>query len=153
MHPERRLAVLQILNILAQYGYAAACNGIEGLHRLIEAFKHTYAVRMHLADPEFVDVNAVVADMLDPDFAASLRKQINDNVTFPPEYYGGRYRVFSTTFLHQFLPLRIILGNHSWHACHCKTKRRIFSTNLTKHNVGEYLDGVNWKITEQAISA
>ncbi|KAG0598252.1 hypothetical protein M758_12G058000 [Ceratodon purpureus] len=85
-------SLVLILNILAKYGYAAAYNGLQGLHRLIEAFKHTYAVRMNLADPDFVDVKAVVADMLDPDFAASLHKQIVDNSTFPPEYYGGRWR-------------------------------------------------------------
>lgn len=84
--------LLQILNILAKYGYAAAYNGLEGLHRLIEAFKHTYAVRMNLGDPDFVDVDSVVADMLDPNFAASLQSQIFDNTTFPTEYYGGRYK-------------------------------------------------------------
>lgn len=82
--------MLQILNILAKYGYAAALSGLQGLHRLIEAFKHTYAVRTNLGDPDFVDVNAVVADMLDPEFAASLQSQIVDNATFAPEYYGGR---------------------------------------------------------------
>lgn len=45
---------------------------------------------MNLADPKFIDVSKVVADMLNPDFAASLQKLIVDNRTFAPNYYGGR---------------------------------------------------------------
>ena len=105
-------ALLQILNILAKYGYAAALNGVEGLHRVIEAFKHTYAVRMNLGDPDFVDVSSVVADMLDPKFAASLQSQIVDNATFPPEYYGGRYTISVPKFNHACSCLKVSISQH-----------------------------------------
>lgn len=78
------------MNILAQYGQTLAMKGLLGIHRLIEAFKHTYAVRMNLADPAFVDVEPVISDMLSPTFASSLQKLILDNMTFAPTHYGGR---------------------------------------------------------------
>lgn len=58
-----------------------------GLHRTVETLKHMFAERMNLGDPKFVNITDVVADMLSPQFAQSLKKKIYDNTTFPPEYY------------------------------------------------------------------
>ncbi|XP_039044957.1 glutathione hydrolase 1-like [Hibiscus syriacus] len=80
-----------ILNILAQYAIPSGLSGSLGTHRLVEALKHAFAVRMNLGDPEFVDVTKVVADMLSPKFAQELRKTIYDNTTFGPKNYGGRW--------------------------------------------------------------
>eukprot|EP00249_Psilotum_nudum_P021610 c28171_g1_i6 orf=307-1956(+) len=85
------VGLVLILNILASYGAPSALNGILGLHRTIEAFKHMFAVRMNLGDPDFVNVTDVVNDMLSPEFARSLQQTINDNMTFEPQYYGGRW--------------------------------------------------------------
>lgn len=82
--------MLQILNILAAYRNVSDMKGTVGVHRLVEAFKHTYALRMHLADPAFADVNSVLKDMLSPAFAAELQKSIDDNRTREPRFYGGR---------------------------------------------------------------
>lgn len=81
---------MQILNILESYGSPGAVKGPLGLHRLIEAIKHMFAVRMYLGDPHFENVNEVVSKMLSPDFAKSIREKILDNTTFPPEYYMYR---------------------------------------------------------------
>lgn len=81
---------LQVLNILASYGVPSAAYGIVGLHRTIEAFKHMFALRMNLGDPEFVNITNVLSDMLSPKFAAELRKTIYDNMTFDPSHYGGK---------------------------------------------------------------
>lgn len=81
---------LQILNILAAFDDVAAIQGDLGIHHIVEAFKHTYAVRAYLGDPAFEDVRQIVADMKSPDFAASLQKTIADNTTFGPEHYGGK---------------------------------------------------------------
>ncbi|KAK8490845.1 hypothetical protein V6N13_076649 [Hibiscus sabdariffa] len=80
-----------ILNILAQYAIPTGISGSLGTHRLIEALKHAFAVRMNLGDPEFVDITRVVADMLSPKFAQELKKTINDSMTFGPKHYGGRW--------------------------------------------------------------
>ncbi|KAK8652765.1 hypothetical protein V6N13_126790 [Hibiscus sabdariffa] len=79
-----------ILNILAQYEILTGPSGPLGTHRLIESLKHAFSVRMNLGDPGFVNITAVVADMLSPQFAQELQKTINDSTTFGPEYYGGK---------------------------------------------------------------
>ncbi|KAI5056826.1 hypothetical protein GOP47_0028644, partial [Adiantum capillus-veneris] len=81
-----------VLNILAAYpDPLKAVNGSLGLHRTVEASKHAFALRMHLGDPDFADVKDLVSDMLNATYAAELQKRINDNRTFPPSYYGGRW--------------------------------------------------------------
>ncbi|XP_021274573.1 LOW QUALITY PROTEIN: gamma-glutamyltranspeptidase 1 [Herrania umbratica] len=84
-------SMMLALNILAQYGVPSGISGSLGIHRLIEALKHAFAVRMNLGDPDFVDVSKVVADMLSPKFAEELKKTIYDNMTFGPGHYGGRW--------------------------------------------------------------
>ncbi|XP_009126140.1 glutathione hydrolase 1 isoform X1 [Brassica rapa] len=84
-------AMMLVLNILSQYGIPSGVSGSLGVHRLIEALKHAFAVRMNLADPDFVDVTKVVSDMLSPEFAKDLKKKINDDKTFDPKYYGGMW--------------------------------------------------------------
>ncbi|GFQ07671.1 gamma-glutamyltranspeptidase 3 [Phtheirospermum japonicum] len=80
-----------VLNILNSYGSLDAAKGPLGLHRLIEALKHMFAIRMNLGDPYFVNIKETVADMLSPSFAKSIRDKIRDNTTFPPEYYMHRW--------------------------------------------------------------
>lgn len=81
---------MQVLNILDSYGNSDAAKGSVGLHRLIEALKHMFAVRMNLGDPDFVDISNAISDMLSPSFAMKLQQKIFDNTTFPPEYYMYR---------------------------------------------------------------
>lgn len=64
--------------------------GLLGLHRLIEAFKHMFAMRMNLGDPDFVNINQYVTDMLSPFFAKKIQQKIVDNTTFEPSYYMAR---------------------------------------------------------------
>ncbi|KAL6519156.1 Gamma-glutamyltranspeptidase 3 [Orobanche gracilis] len=81
----------QVLNVLDSYGNPDAIKGPLGLHRLIETLKHMFAIRMNLGDPDFVNINRTVSDMLSPLFAKSVREKIYDNTTFPPEYYMHRW--------------------------------------------------------------
>ncbi|PRQ50959.1 putative gamma-glutamyltransferase, Omega peptidase [Rosa chinensis] len=63
-----------------------AANGDLGLHRLIEALKHMFAIRMNLGDPAFVDTHEYASDMLSPSFAKEIQQKIFDNTTFPLEW-------------------------------------------------------------------
>lgn len=83
--------MMLLLNILAQYDLPSGLSGALGIHREIEALKHVFAVRMNLGDPDFVNVTGVVSDMLSRKFAEVLKKDINDNRTFDPNHYGGRW--------------------------------------------------------------
>ncbi|PON33587.1 Gamma-glutamyltranspeptidase [Parasponia andersonii] len=83
--------MILMLNILSQFGFPSGISGSLGVHRQIEALKHTFAVRMNLGDPDFVNVSKVLSDMLSRKFAEELRKDINDNRTFDPGHYGGRW--------------------------------------------------------------
>ncbi|CAN6466000.1 unnamed protein product [Victoria cruziana] len=85
------LGLSLVLNILASYGTGDAANGPLGVHRLIEALKHMFAIRMNLGDPDFVNVTSYQHDMLSPEFAAQLRKKILDNTTFAPNYYMPKW--------------------------------------------------------------
>ncbi|KAK6147792.1 hypothetical protein DH2020_018704 [Rehmannia glutinosa] len=74
---------VKVLNVLDSYGSGDAAEGPLGLHRLIEALKHMFAIRMNLGDPEFVNISETVSDMLSPSFAKRIREKIFDNTTFP----------------------------------------------------------------------
>ncbi|XP_021670769.2 glutathione hydrolase 3 isoform X2 [Hevea brasiliensis] len=85
------LAASKVLNIFDSYGTSVAAKGNLGVHRLIEALKHMFAVRMNLGDPKFVDIKKYVSEMLSPSYAKQIRTMIVDDTTFPPEYYMNRW--------------------------------------------------------------
>ncbi|OAY64936.1 Gamma-glutamyltranspeptidase 3 [Ananas comosus] len=76
-----------VLNILGSYKSPDAVKGFLGIHRLIEATKHMFALRMDLGDPDFVNITEVVSNMLSPSFAEKIKQKILDNTTFSPDYY------------------------------------------------------------------
>ncbi|BAT86496.1 hypothetical protein LR48_Vigan03g303100 [Vigna angularis] len=83
--------MILLLNILDQYNIPSGISGALGVHREIEALKHVFAVRMNLGDPDFVNITEVVSDMLSRRFAKVLKNDINDNKTFDPSHYGGKW--------------------------------------------------------------
>lgn len=85
------LGISLVLNILDSYGSTYAAMGSLGIHRLIEALKHMFAVRMNLGDPDFVNITETAANMLSPSFAKRIQQRIFDNTTFPSEYYMHRW--------------------------------------------------------------
>ncbi|XP_021894947.1 gamma-glutamyltranspeptidase 3-like isoform X2 [Carica papaya] len=85
------LGLSLVVNILNSYGSFYAANRSLGLHRLIEAMKHMFAVRMNLGDPDFVDIIEYIRKMLSPAFAKQIQQKIFDDTTFPPDYYLPRW--------------------------------------------------------------
>ncbi|KAJ8483665.1 hypothetical protein OPV22_016150 [Ensete ventricosum] len=85
------LGMSLVLNILGSYKSSDAVEGLLGVHRLIEALKHMFGLRMNLGDPDFVDVDEYVSDMLSSSFAHTLRQKIDDSTTFEPSYYLARW--------------------------------------------------------------
>lgn len=62
-------------------------------HRLIETFKHAYGHRTNLGDIHFEpSVREIYEDLIDPKFAAEIRKLILDDRTFEDmSYYGANF--------------------------------------------------------------
>jgi gamma-glutamyltranspeptidase len=62
------------------------------MHRLVEACKHVFALRMSLSDPDFNadTVRAVVNDLLTGSYMEELRREhYRDNATLSVSHYGG----------------------------------------------------------------
>ncbi|CAN8254615.1 unnamed protein product [Cochlearia groenlandica] len=111
--PSGSAVMMLILNILSQYEIPLGVSGPLGVHRLAEALKHGFALRMNLGDPDFVDITKLVSDMLSPEFARNLKKKINDEKTFDPKYYGSKY-VFSVLINYQISYLIFLFQTHRW---------------------------------------
>ena len=61
------------------------------VHRMVEALRHAFAIRMSLSDPDFSNTtNAAVRDLISGPYMESLRKMSKDNDTLPLSMYGGK---------------------------------------------------------------
>jgi gamma-glutamyltranspeptidase len=69
---------------------AAAADTLS-MHRIVEAMRHAFSIRMSLSDPLYnTDVNKdAVADLTTGDYMESLRLMTKDNSTLPLSQYGG----------------------------------------------------------------
>ncbi|GBB98511.1 hypothetical protein RclHR1_03250005 [Rhizophagus clarus] len=85
--------LLSILNILE--GYQLSKEGLNGLnlHRIIEALKFGFALRTEMGDPPFINNTERIEEIMTKDYAAKIRKNISDSITFEPPYYNPIYDV------------------------------------------------------------
>lgn len=94
------LLIPSILNVLKKFqfntsSFESETNINETIlthHRIIEAFKHVFAVRSQLGDPDFIDVDNIVKHILSDDFAQNVDEKIDDKRTFNNyEHYSLRF--------------------------------------------------------------
>lgn len=92
--------VPSILNILKQFKFNESSldceqnvnETIRSHHRIVEAFKHVFAARSELGDPDFVDVRQVAKRLMSPEYAEEVAQQIDDSTTFSnPEKYSAKF--------------------------------------------------------------
>ncbi|KAF5951383.1 hypothetical protein HYC85_009327 [Camellia sinensis] len=73
---ERIVSILKVIQrlerIISQFGFYSRTRYSLQVHPTVKAFKHAYAVRLNLGDPDFVNVSSAVSNMLSPKFAASF---------------------------------------------------------------------------------
>jgi gamma-glutamyltranspeptidase len=93
--------VIGAARFLAGYQEAfAAFEDTLSEHRLIEALKHSYSIRMSLSDPAFfANITAqAVNDMVEGDFMEKLRQKTKDDYVLPISRYGGeKWGIFDET--------------------------------------------------------
>ncbi|XP_023220450.1 glutathione hydrolase 1 proenzyme-like isoform X2 [Centruroides sculpturatus] len=80
-----------ILNILRGYNLTAdsmkdISSSVLTYHRMAEAFKYAYAERTKFGDDE--ETNKLISKIISPEYGDSIRANISDTKTFPPEHYG-----------------------------------------------------------------
>lgn len=80
-----------ILNILEGFNLRESSKDPLTYHRIAEAFKHAYAQRTKLADPDFEpEVYELMANLTSEQLATETRAKINDSYTSnDPAYYGA----------------------------------------------------------------
>ncbi|KAI8896724.1 gamma-glutamyltranspeptidase, partial [Globomyces pollinis-pini] len=88
---------IAILNILENFPPLDLKNPTD-MHRLVEAFKHGFAVRGYLGDPIdpiFQNISSIALKFMQKEFAQSIIPLIHDNRTYPPEYYEPSFDVLT----------------------------------------------------------
>ncbi|KDR15760.1 gamma-glutamyltranspeptidase 1-like [Zootermopsis nevadensis] len=92
--PSGGVVVSHILSILEGYNmssqdFATVSRQVTTLHRIVEAFKLSFAKRPLLGDPEDADVIKAVQDLLSKKVVEQERQMINDNKSISDiTYYG-----------------------------------------------------------------
>ena len=78
---------------MSSYLEPLASQGDIYYHRLTEAMKHAFAIRLSLGDPMFVNSTGPINALLSDKYMNSLRQSTNDFSVLPIEKYGGIYNV------------------------------------------------------------
>ncbi|RUS19748.1 gamma-glutamyltranspeptidase [Endogone sp. FLAS-F59071] len=89
-------ALLAMLNILEIYNLKAEGLTPTTVHRWIEAMKYGFAVRSEVGDPDFIDNEKRMAEILTKEFAATVRHNITDDKTHEPAYYNPHFDIVET---------------------------------------------------------
>jgi gamma-glutamyltranspeptidase/glutathione hydrolase/leukotriene-C4 hydrolase len=85
--------VAGILKFMSSYAEPLVSQGLLYTHRLVEGMKHGFAMRLHLADPEYVNTTEVVRALLSYDFMRDLQLHTMDDTVLPLAAYGGKYNM------------------------------------------------------------
>lgn len=77
------------LNVLNQFEFndrsfkgKDTINDILAYHRIAETLKHIFSARARLGDPDFIDLEEVVHELLSTEFAEKIARKIDDTGTF-----------------------------------------------------------------------
>ena len=84
-----------IVNFMEGYLQPASSVGHLYDHRLVEAMKHAFAIRLSLGDPDFVDTTGPVGALLNKTYMAELRGLTRDEQVLGVNEYGGKYNLES----------------------------------------------------------
>ena len=98
--PSSAATILAALLVLEGYDLPLAGSGSLGVHRMTEAMKHAFALRMSLGDPGsdkaapmVPHLQELLGDMLSTEYASTLREVINDDSVLNISMYGGKWNI------------------------------------------------------------
>ena len=60
---------------------------IDFTHHIIESFKHSFAKRSQLGDPDFVDVSQIIKNLTSFNYIKEIFDLIDDDETLPESFY------------------------------------------------------------------
>ena len=88
--------VAGILKYMGSFAQPLVSQGLLYAHRLVEAMKHGFAMRLHLGDPEYVNTTEVVAALLSSEYMQQLQEGSLDASVLPLRDYGGEFNMTAT---------------------------------------------------------
>ncbi|GAB6033707.1 Gamma-glutamyltranspeptidase 1 [Chamberlinius hualienensis] len=80
-------------------------------HRIIETIKFMYARRKYMADPNFINQQDMVDNLLDKNYAQMIRDLIKNNSTFERKYYSEDEEIVDSSADHGTSHVSIIAAN------------------------------------------
>jgi gamma-glutamyltranspeptidase/glutathione hydrolase/leukotriene-C4 hydrolase len=86
-------AVAGIVNFMEGYEEPMPSQGLLYDHRLVEAMKHAFAIRLSLGDPDFVNTTGPISALLDKEYMGNLRSITKDGEVLDIDSYGGVYNL------------------------------------------------------------
>jgi len=84
-------AVAGILKFMGSFKDPLVSQGSIYYHRLVEAMKHVFAMRLSLGDPSFANTSSCVDAMLSDSYMQALQTNTSDATVLPIDSYGGKY--------------------------------------------------------------
>jgi gamma-glutamyltranspeptidase/glutathione hydrolase/leukotriene-C4 hydrolase len=105
-------------------------------HRIIEACKFGFALRMKLGDPTHVHIDATIKQMISKQLAAAIRHNISDAQTYPPTHYAPLYDEAKT---HGTMHLSVV-DKHDQVVTLMSTVNHYFGSKLISARTGIVLD-------------
>ncbi len=83
--------VASITKFMEGFSQPLASQGLVYNHRLVEAMKNAFSMRLNLGDPAFVNVTSLLHAMTSSSYIKSLRDSINDDHVSDLASYGGEF--------------------------------------------------------------
>ncbi|KAL9557986.1 hypothetical protein MBANPS3_001133 [Mucor bainieri] len=84
-------ALLSVLNIVEPYLFNVTGPTPLNIHRFVEAIKYGFAFRTEIGDPDFLDNEKRIEEIISKEWADQVRKNMTDDKTHDYSYYEPKY--------------------------------------------------------------
>ncbi|OAD00642.1 hypothetical protein MUCCIDRAFT_154030 [Mucor lusitanicus CBS 277.49] len=84
-------ALLSVLNIIEPYLFNVTGPTPLNIHRFVEALKYGFAFRTEIGDPDFLDNEKRIEEIISKEWADQVRRNMTDDKTHDYSYYEPKY--------------------------------------------------------------